>query len=105
MNEQTACVRLHVVGGPQDGQMLCASSPPQLAIPEGYQIAPWPGEQAGIHWHHELNLACAHESLSTCAVYAALGACWRCFLIMRRQEAAARVGQCVTSDRHKVAVV
>ncbi|WDJ08131.1 hypothetical protein JH261_18315 [Xanthomonas campestris pv. incanae] len=86
VNEEEGCVRLHLVGGPQDGQTLQADSAPELLIPEGYQISPWPGGEFGIHWRHELNLACPHDSMPESDVHDALGVHWRRYLVLRRQE-------------------
>ncbi|MCC8617962.1 hypothetical protein [Xanthomonas vesicatoria] len=92
VNEIGGGVRVHLVGGPHDGQMLCGASLQHVMLPMGYRMTPWPGGQSGIHWHQELNLACAHGSLTANELYAALGARWRNYLTIRRQQAAAGKG-------------
>ncbi|MGV7196490.1 hypothetical protein [Xanthomonas axonopodis] len=97
MNEAGEGVRVHLVGGPQDGQMLCGATLPGLALPQGYRMTPWPGGQTGIHWHREFNLASAHESLAAEQLSDALNARWRHYLATRRQQAAASRGGDVNS--------
>jgi hypothetical protein len=92
VSETVEGVRVHLVGGPHDGQMRCGASLPGVMLPAGYRMTPWPGGQPGIHWQRELNLACVHESLAADALCAALGGQWRSYLTARRQQAAAGKG-------------
>lgn len=96
VSETVEGVRVHLIGGPHDGQMLCGTSLPDVMLPAGYRMTPWPGGQSGIHWHRELNLACVYGSMTADALCAALGAQWRGYLTTRRQQAAAGQG----SERH-----
>ncbi|MEA9577877.1 hypothetical protein VC218_02765 [Xanthomonas nasturtii] len=105
MSETVEGVRVHLVGGPHDGQMLCGTSLPGVMLPAGYRMTPWPGGQSGIHWHRELNLACVHGALAADEVCAALGAQWRCYLATRRQQAAAGKDADVANGRAKTALV
>ncbi len=92
VSETVEGVRVHLIGGPHDGQMLCGTSLPGVMLPAGYRMTPWPGGQSGIHWHRELNLACVYGSLAADALCAALGAQWRGYLATRRQQAATGEG-------------
>lgn len=92
VSETGGGVRMHLVGGPHDGQMVCGASLQDVMPPQGYRMTPWPGGPSGIHWHQELNLACVHGALAADELYAALGAQWRTYLTTRRQQVAAGKG-------------
>ncbi|MEE7560969.1 hypothetical protein HH299_15660 [Xanthomonas sp. Kuri4-2] len=73
-------MRVHFVGGPENGDIIETGTTEVPGIPPGYEPGTWSGGKEAITWQHRRHVVYIHVSLDRREVPRLLTAHWRRFV-------------------------